>query len=311
MIPGFNHNITYKEQTFHVQTEDSGVNYPHILTHIYRHGDIIATRRSDYAHLLGDSHMEEQVLRLMQEQHKAMIRELIHGDYDSKIVLPETHHDPKSESMGEPQESVSAAGRALLGNTVGHSAAEPVIEKTQETEILPEPLRASFESVSADHNADPLNKPVLESEDKNQGPHEQEEMIPETTETPIYHVLGTDLDADHITIEQEFSDAPDFMGERDEKTTESIPPWPVDDDPPEVRQVAEGGVMAPPKGWFGNADTTDVIALRALESSEEGAPEESQQGTTQETLVFGDDLVSKKSLDEVILKYLKDEIESP
>ncbi len=41
MVPGFNHNVKYKGQVFHVQTEDSGVENPHIITHLFLGGNIV------------------------------------------------------------------------------------------------------------------------------------------------------------------------------------------------------------------------------------------------------------------------------
>jgi len=32
MIVGFNHNVTYRSVNFHVQTEDSGLKSPHLVT---------------------------------------------------------------------------------------------------------------------------------------------------------------------------------------------------------------------------------------------------------------------------------------
>ena len=39
-VTGFNHNIKHKGKLYHVQTEDSGVNNPHIITHLFVGGNI-------------------------------------------------------------------------------------------------------------------------------------------------------------------------------------------------------------------------------------------------------------------------------
>jgi len=49
MVFGFNHNLMYKGEIFHVQTEDSGLSNPHITTLLYRGGVIISTKKTDYA----------------------------------------------------------------------------------------------------------------------------------------------------------------------------------------------------------------------------------------------------------------------
>ena len=53
MITGFNTNVRHGGRVFHVQTEDSGRNHPHVISHLYFGGTILASEKCDYAHLLG------------------------------------------------------------------------------------------------------------------------------------------------------------------------------------------------------------------------------------------------------------------
>lgn len=79
---GYNHNIRYGGRLYHVQTEDSGVANPHVFTHLFHAGTIIASKRADYP-----SDQETRgVQRLMQNQHKAMLRDLRDGLFDVKIA---------------------------------------------------------------------------------------------------------------------------------------------------------------------------------------------------------------------------------
>jgi hypothetical protein len=90
MLPGYNHNVNYKAITFHVQTEDSGVENPHIITLLYIGGNIVARKKLGYADIIKHERMEDVVRELMQEQHKAMLRELKNGRYDQhQLVLAE------------------------------------------------------------------------------------------------------------------------------------------------------------------------------------------------------------------------------
>lgn len=81
-VTGFNHNIKHKGKVYHVQTEDSGVANPHIITHLFVGGNILATRRSSYAELVKSDNLAELVRDLMEEQHKEMLRNLVNGVYD-------------------------------------------------------------------------------------------------------------------------------------------------------------------------------------------------------------------------------------
>ena len=81
-VLGYNHNVRYAGRLWHVQTEDSGVSNPHIFTHLFHDGTILATKRVDY-----DSSSEVGVVqKLMQAQHKAMLRDLKQGAFDDKIT---------------------------------------------------------------------------------------------------------------------------------------------------------------------------------------------------------------------------------
>ena len=81
-VLGFNHNVRYHGRVYHVQTEDSGVSHNRVFTHLFFAGTIIASKRYDYP----DDVVEEQVKALMQTQHKAILKELKQGLYDSKIL---------------------------------------------------------------------------------------------------------------------------------------------------------------------------------------------------------------------------------
>ena len=84
MILGFNHNITYKGEIFHVQTEDSGLANPHVITLLYRGGVILASKKTSYADIVTMDCLETVVEDLMKEQHKDMMHRLKSGDFDEK-----------------------------------------------------------------------------------------------------------------------------------------------------------------------------------------------------------------------------------
>ncbi len=86
MVHGFNHNIAYKGELFHVQTEDSGVANPHIVTLLYRGGLIIGSKKTAYADILKMDKLDVIVEELMKEQHKEMMRRLKAGEFDEKIL---------------------------------------------------------------------------------------------------------------------------------------------------------------------------------------------------------------------------------
>jgi hypothetical protein len=84
MVLGFNHYIVYKCETFHVQTEDSGVNNPHIITLLYRGGVILCSKKTSYADILAMENLESVVEELMKAQHKELMRRLKSGEFDER-----------------------------------------------------------------------------------------------------------------------------------------------------------------------------------------------------------------------------------
>ena len=84
MIVGFNHNVMYKGKIFHIQTEDSGIRNPHIITLLYQGGTIISSRKTSYADIIKADNLERVVEELMKEQHKEMLRRLKAGEFDER-----------------------------------------------------------------------------------------------------------------------------------------------------------------------------------------------------------------------------------
>ncbi len=85
-LSGYNHNLKYQNRVYHVQTEDSGRDNPHIFTHLFHDGAILNSSRSEYAALVNEPDWESQLRALMQHQHKDMMKGLIKGAFDDKIV---------------------------------------------------------------------------------------------------------------------------------------------------------------------------------------------------------------------------------
>jgi hypothetical protein len=80
-VLGYNHNLRYGGRTFHVQTEDSGQGYARLYTHLFYEGTILSSKKQEY-----DPEAPEDAVRaLMQKLHKAMIKELTHKEHDARI----------------------------------------------------------------------------------------------------------------------------------------------------------------------------------------------------------------------------------
>ena len=104
MVVGFNHNIKHKGKVYHVQTEDSGVENPHVITHLFVGGNILASKKTSYADILNAENLAEVVRELMEEQHKEMLRNLINGVYDDiDAATARGHYQPgQIQADGRP-----------------------------------------------------------------------------------------------------------------------------------------------------------------------------------------------------------------
>jgi hypothetical protein len=92
MIVGFNTDIKYRDEVFHIQTEDKGENNPTVETLVYHSGEILLSRRISYSHLLKKSDARKRIKDMMKTQHEQVISELKGGKFlhllslDTQIV---------------------------------------------------------------------------------------------------------------------------------------------------------------------------------------------------------------------------------
>jgi hypothetical protein len=121
MVQGFNHNIMYKGEIFHIQTEDSGINTPHIITLLYRGGTIISSKKTGYADIIKVENLDKVVEELMKEQHKEMLRRLKSGEFDERAfdrpaaLNAETSKENETAAAipPEPAESINSASNEI------------------------------------------------------------------------------------------------------------------------------------------------------------------------------------------------------
>ncbi|MBI3133024.1 MAG: hypothetical protein HYZ13_17040 [Acidobacteria bacterium] len=82
MITGYNTDVRHGNRVFHVQTEDKGIGNPKVETLIYVGGEILDSFRSSYEDMIASGMNEELLQTRMDEQHKAIIRDIKNGKYD-------------------------------------------------------------------------------------------------------------------------------------------------------------------------------------------------------------------------------------
>ncbi len=120
MLIGYNTNIPYKGRVYHVQTEDSGLNNPYVVTLLYHQGAILRSVKTGYADIIGNPDFEERIRNLMKQQHREMIRALITGKCDEEkpvgladVAIGTEEERHQSVDVPEKKES-SAKGKSSL-----------------------------------------------------------------------------------------------------------------------------------------------------------------------------------------------------
>lgn len=84
---GFNNNVKYNGLVFHIQTEDSGLDKPHIITHLFADGGrIIKSHKRTYATEVKRDDVAQYVRALMKGQHMEMAIMLREGRFDPVIA---------------------------------------------------------------------------------------------------------------------------------------------------------------------------------------------------------------------------------
>ncbi len=132
MITGYNTDVRHQEVVFHVQTEDKGAANPFIESLVYVGGQVLASKRANYADLLAEGRDEKEIVALMDQQHRTMIAAIRHGKLDAKLAAlgrPKTSPMPVLEpvpaGVGPMRPPLAAAGAATAAGTAGDSAATP------------------------------------------------------------------------------------------------------------------------------------------------------------------------------------------
>ena len=122
VLPGFNTDFKHKGQVFHAQTEDNGVNNPVVVTLLYLKGAILASKKSSYADLLEKENHQQQLMDLMKDQHRTIMREVLAGKYEDTPGTPDAV--PEDEAAVEAAPEVPPLKEALAADSLDRQIME-------------------------------------------------------------------------------------------------------------------------------------------------------------------------------------------
>lgn len=143
MITGFNTDIEFEGKTYHVQTEDKGLERPIVMSLIYDRGTILASKRTSYEDIIVDSAVDEDVLaERLQKQHRLICAAVRTGRINDLIKMSQK---PAADAVPVAGASPHAQAESVEETPLIEAPAEIPVELP----IVPVAEPASVSSVSA------------------------------------------------------------------------------------------------------------------------------------------------------------------
>jgi hypothetical protein len=138
---GFNNNIRTGDAVFHVQTEDSGLDQPHVITHLFADGGrVIKSHKRSYADQVSRADVGEYVRKLMKAQHLEMVLALREGRFVEVIagraaggldVLTQPPNVENIRKLASHKQARAEAGGQQVSISVQPEAAAPKLVKLE------------------------------------------------------------------------------------------------------------------------------------------------------------------------------------
>lgn len=296
---GFNNNVRHRGRIFHIQTEDSGVKFPRIVTHLFADGGrIVKTTRTDYSEYLAKSDMAAVVRGMMKEQHKGMFAALRAGELDAlleSVCGPlEPAKSKAPESAADPTATNDlATARVVVGkvaptpepsnlhvpvpNSEQHTQAAPVAD----AQAVIDSMKSLRDSDESPRSKRPLSNPNLRKPTPSVAPPAAEAF-----------------DLDVASLDKNPPKLPHTPAPPSVRPPRKSNPAPRKSRPPiPVRPAAAAAAVA------AKAGALDAASAPRAPSRVATAPQSAPRS------IFGDGAISEQSLDEVILSYLAEDLE--
>jgi hypothetical protein len=303
---GYNNNVRHKGKVFHIQTEDSGVKYGHIITHLFMDGGrILKSVKTGYSEYIGNERMGDIVREMMKQQHKAMFIALRDGRFDT---------------MADGSADASIQTQAVVAESPPKPTPSPqAIARAAPPPLSPVVVPADARTASAARLA-AISAAI---EDGVDAPATLRQPLPAASE------LTLDIDALERAASAAQGASPAMRAASD------LPPPPanlfreksstgryrVTPVPPVAAAPADAGAAGRTSATGSERPSPQSAPPRRASQPSSPSPGERRYAPTRPAAifgqarpqpnksVFGEDLISDKSLDEVILSYLAEDLD--
>ncbi len=313
---GFNNNVRHRGRIFHIQTEDSGVKAPRIVTHLFADGGhIVKTTRTDYTEHIEKSDMAAVVRGMMKDQHKGMFAALRAGEMDPLLesvcgpLEPIKSQAPESVTEPTAKHDLQTA-RVLVGSGLSAaplSSLEPSLPAPPPLAVaapVAPALAASVVDAAPVADARAVIDSMKSLRDSDESPRSRRPISNPNLRKPTPSVAPPPAEAFDLDVASLDKNPP--------KSSRTPPPAPVR--PPRKSNPAPRKSRPPipvrPQAAAAPAGAA-AGAGAELSQSSLGRPQTrlAAAPTSNARSIFGDGAISEQSLDEVILSYLAEDLE--
>jgi len=283
-VVGFNHNVKYGPRVYHVQTEDSGLPHAHYITHLFVGGNIVSSMKTSYSEKVSDPGLAASIRSLMEAQHKQMLKRLVSGEFNEMAErLSATHYDPGVLADGSnqaqyanmtptaPGAAAAVAKPAAKAAPPAARPATPAVPAKPAPAARPTPISVPKPAIPAAKPVAPAAKPPPLQPVWQAAPPSASPAAPRTPGQPLPTVTRAPAQASRPAA------------------------------PPKMAQVAVPTPTPPrPAPAAANPGAPTFFSEAPVEAPHDDLP-----------TLFAEELISEKSLDEVILAFLSADLEPP
>ena len=291
-LVGYNTNVRHHGKVFHIQTEDSGLSHGHIFTHLFADGGrIVATKKTTYSQYIGSDRFPTVVKKLMQAQHKAMFIALRDGLFDTDELKGAKEFAARTIMLDEDRAAAEAAESIDVTVTAPIDASKPIQVKSYESPPSAALDTAALDTAALDTAA--LKQAALKQAALKQAALKQAALEQAALEQAALEQAALRFESSAGGVSAVIDHGPTLPG--------SIPS-PI---PHSSVVIAPAVAVAPIVRSFAKPDASKMPSSGRYTATQ---PVKRSSTRPKESL-FGQDLLSEKSLDEVIMSYLADDLD--
>jgi hypothetical protein len=77
-----NTEVVHNGKSYHVQTQDKGIDAHYVESLIYKSGRLLSSRRTFYTAFLSSPDLKERIMKIIDQQHNEVLKNINEGKFD-------------------------------------------------------------------------------------------------------------------------------------------------------------------------------------------------------------------------------------